>query len=98
MPKVTFLPVNRTVEGTKGESVLDVALNHDVPIQHACGGFCACTTCHIIVKSDGAYLEPQEDEEKERIEQAGGFPPGSRLACQSKLLDQDITVEIQNLD
>ena len=96
MPKITFLPVNQSFEGSAGESVLDVALNHDVPLMHACGGFCACTTCHVHVKE--GKLSPMEEDEKERLETtASGVNENSRLACQAKL-DGDVTVEIVNLD
>ena len=58
MHKVTFLPANVTVEvddekypladhGKPG-SLLDIALAHDIPLEHNCGGSCACTTCHVI--------------------------------------------------
>lgn len=55
MPKVTFLPQNESVELQKRElpyqnhglpeSILDVALHFGVPLEHACGGNCACITC-----------------------------------------------------
>jgi ferredoxin len=31
-------------------SILDVLLGHGVHLEHACGGNCACTTCHVIVR------------------------------------------------
>jgi len=59
MVRVTFRPENKTVEfpfGTlpydgHGEpmSILDVAENYGIFLDHACGGVCACTTCHIHV-------------------------------------------------
>ncbi len=97
MPKVTFLPSNQVFEGSEGESVLDVAINNDVPLQHACGGFCACTTCHVIVKSGEQNLSPMEDEEEERLERATGLTLHSRLGCQAKL-HGDVTVEIVNFE
>src|SRR5688572_32501705 len=62
MPKVTFIIDGEatTVEFQHGqlpyshhgkpESFLDVAKNLDVPLEHACGGSCACTTCHVIIR------------------------------------------------
>ena len=58
--KVTFLPMNVTVEvddakypladhGRPG-SLLDIALAHNVHLEHNCGGSCACTTCHVVVR------------------------------------------------
>lgn len=95
MPKVTFLPMNIVCEAKEGESVLDVAINHDVPLQHACGGFCACTTCHVIVKVGESVLSEMEDEEEERLDRAAGVTLHSRLGCQAKI-HGDITVEIIN--
>jgi 2Fe-2S ferredoxin len=96
MPKVTFLPMNLSFEAKDGESILDVAINNDVPLQHACGGFCACTTCHVVVKSGDDHLSPSEEEEEERLERVPvGLTLHSRLGCQAKV-HGDVIVEIQN--
>ena len=73
MPKVTFLPANQTFDFESGklpysdhgqpESVLDVALNLGFHLEHACGGSCACTTCHVVVKSGDANLSPMDEDE-----------------------------------
>lgn len=96
MPKVTFFPMNQTFDAAEGESVLDVAIRNDVPLNHACGGFCACTTCHVEVKSGDAALSEMEDEEAERLERVSGATLHSRLGCQAKV-HGDVTVEIQNI-
>jgi len=105
VPKVTFLPEGRTVEFESGklpydehgkpESVLDVAINFGIHIEHACGGSCACTTCHVIVKQGDASLEPNpaDDDELDRLDQAPGLTLHSRLACQA-VVKGDVTVEI----
>lgn len=98
MPKITFLPLNQSFEAKVGESILDVALTNDVPIEHACGGFCACTTCHIIVKSGMENLSQLEDEEQDRLEVAAtGLTASSRLGCQAKV-HGDVVVEVVNHD
>ncbi|MGE0615623.1 MAG: 2Fe-2S iron-sulfur cluster-binding protein [Bacteriovoracia bacterium] len=91
------MPMNQVCEASAGETVLEVALNHDIPIQHACGGFCACTTCHLQVKQGAENLEPMGDEEEERMDRATGMTPQSRLACQSKIRG-DVVVEVVNLE
>ena len=97
MPKITFLPMNLTFEAKTGESILDVAIDNDVPLQHACGGFCACTTCHVIVKAGEQNISAMEEDEEERLERvAVGLTLHSRLGCQSKV-HGDVTVEIQNI-
>ena len=103
MPRVTFLPAGVTVEfdpatmpwtehGLRG-SVLDVAMNFGIPLEHACGGHCACTTCHVIVRKGQQNLSPMEEFEADRLEQAPGLTLHSRLACQCRV-DGDVTVEI----
>jgi len=97
MPKVTFMPMNETYEASIGESILDVGINNNVPIQHACGGFCACTTCHVWVKSGVENLGEMEEEEIERLERSTGIQLNSRLGCQAKVMG-DVVVEVVNLD
>lgn len=103
MPKVTFLPENKTVEFERGqlpysdhgkrESVLDVALGNGVHLDHACGGSCACTTCHIIVTEGDDNLSEAEDDELDRLDMAAGLTLHSRLGCQA-VVKGDVTVEI----
>jgi ferredoxin, 2Fe-2S len=103
VPKVTFLPANLTVEfdpetlpylghGNAG-SLLDVALNFGVELEHACGGNCACTTCHVIVREGEANLTPMEDLEADMLDMAADLTLHSRLGCQA-VVKGDVTVEI----
>jgi 2Fe-2S ferredoxin len=63
-------------------SLLDIALGHGVEIDHACGGVCACSTCHVIVRQGlDTCSEPTEAEE-DRLDEAYGLTRTSRLACQ----------------
>ena len=103
MPKVTFTNLDRTVEFEHGklpydehgkpESILDVALNFGIQLEHACGGSCACTTCHVIVKSGDANLSEPDDDELDRVDQAPGLTLHSRLGCQA-VVKGDVTIEI----
>lgn len=77
----------------KPESVLDVALNHAFDLEHACGGSCACTTCHIIVKEGMENLSEADDDELDRLDMAAGLTLRSRLGCQA-VVKGDVTVEI----
>lgn len=99
--KVTFIPLNRTVEfetlpykhhGKPG-SILDVAINFGIPLEHSCGGNCACTTCHIVVRQGEQNLSPIEDDEADRLDIAEGVTIHSRLACQA-VVRGDVVVEI----
>ena len=82
MPKITFLPQNKTVEVPEGMSVLEAALKHGVDLEHACGGHCACATCHIYVE-EGLEGQPEiEDLEADQLEEAVNRRENSRLSCQ----------------
>lgn len=100
---VTFLPANVTVEvdesaypyGDHGEpgSILDIALGHGVRLEHNCGGNCACTTCHVVVRAGLENLSGMEEDEEDKLDQAPGLTPYSRLGCQA-VVRGDVTVEI----
>ena len=101
--RVTFLPLNVTVEvddtaypladhGLPG-SLLDIALAHDVPLAHNCGGSCACTTCHVIVRDGEENLSEMQADEEDRLDMAEGLTIHSRLGCQA-VVRGDVTVEI----
>jgi len=91
--KITFLPMNVTVEvdperipyGVTGlpGSILDIALGSGIDIDHACGGVCACSTCHCIVREGGDSLSEMSDAEEDELSFAPGLTPSSRLSCQS---------------
>ncbi len=96
--KVSYQPVGQTYEGKEGDSVLDIAIFNDVPMQHACGGFCACTTCHVLVKDGMQNLTEMGDDELERLESTGKMQENSRLGCQARINSGTVSVEIVNLD
>jgi ferredoxin, 2Fe-2S len=101
--KVTFLPLNKTVEvddekypladhGKPG-SLLDIALAHGIELEHNCGGSCACTTCHVIVKEGEDNLSDMAEDEEDRLDTAEGLTIHSRLGCQA-VVRGDVVVEI----
>jgi len=77
----------------KPGSILDVLLGHKVPLEHACGGKCACTTCHVIVKDGDKNLSEMEGDEEDRLDMAEGLTIRSRLGCQA-VVRGDVVVEI----
>ncbi len=91
--RVTFEPEGRTVEFEFGKlpyqrhgepmSFLDVAENFEVFLDHACGGVCACSTCHVLVKSGAGGLTEAKDDELDRLDMAADQQLNSRLGCQA---------------
>jgi ferredoxin, 2Fe-2S len=105
MPKVTFIlrdGTKKTVEFEPGklefqhhglpESFLDVAMNHDIPLEHACGGSCACTTCHLIIREGMQNLSEMEENEADRLDTAWDLTTSSRLGCQA-VIKGDVVAE-----
>jgi 2Fe-2S ferredoxin len=91
--RVTFLPVGKTVEVPEGWTVLDAAVNRDIDLDHACGGVCACSTCHVHVTEGFASLPPASDKEEDMLDNAPCLTTKSRLACQVEV-HRDLVVEI----
>ena len=91
--KVVFLPMCVEASAREGESILDVAENFGVDFPHNCGGVCACSTCHVIVKAGLDRLSPKSEDEEDRLDMAENLTLNSRLGCQAKIYG-DITVEL----
>ena len=101
--RVTFLPLNKTIEvddskypladhGKPG-SLLDIALANGIELEHNCGGSCACTTCHVIVREGSENLSEMAEDEEDRLDTADGLTLHSRLGCQA-VVRGDVVVEI----
>src|SRR5688500_15592911 len=104
MPKVTFIKDGKetTVEFEQGKlpfhehglpgSFLDVAMNFGIPLEHACGGSCACTTCHLFIVQGEQNLSSMEDNEADRLDTAWDLRTNSRLGCQA-VIKGDVVAE-----
>jgi ferredoxin, 2Fe-2S len=78
-----------------GASILEAAVKAHVPEGSACGGVCACSTCHVYVTRGADLLAEQSDEEADILDKAFDVRASSRLGCQSRVLrDGEIEVEI----
>lgn len=91
MANVTFIypdGTEKTIDAPSGISLLEVAHQNDVPLEGACEGSLACSTCHVIV--DESFFddlpEPTEDEE-DMLDLAFGLTHTSRLGCQIMVSD-----------
>ena len=105
MPKVTFIidGESQTVEFEHGklpysnhgkaESFLDVAKNFHIGLEHACGGSCACTTCHVIIRKGDEHVSEMQDDEVDRLDTAWGLTAQSRLGCQAVIVG-DVVCEL----
>ncbi len=94
MPKVHFLPDDKTIEVAKGENLLDAAEKCGAKMGHACGGVCACSTCHSWVVKGFDSLSEMEEREEDRLDMAFEVRPESRLGCQAEVGAEDVEVII----
>ena len=100
--EVTFLPEGKTVtfehgklpykDHGKEESLLDVALNFGIHLDHACGGNCACTTCHVWVKegrrSSAKFAPRMPDCDYETGKNCGGNSGVESELCFGRALER----------
>ncbi|CAN5925654.1 hypothetical protein BH11MYX4_BH11MYX4_08840 [soil metagenome] len=77
-----------------GTSLLEAAQKIDAPEGYACGGVCACSTCHVYVSSGAELLSEQEDEEEDILDKAFDVRSTSRLGCQSTI-EKDGVIEVE---
>ncbi len=73
----------KVIPARLGDSVLGAALDAGIEVEHACGGVCACSTCHIYVKQGESLLSEADDDELDRVEEAAGLQMNSRLSCRT---------------
>ena len=97
MPKITYIDSDneaRTVDAEIGSTVMETAVNNDIPgILATCGGSCACATCHVYVDPEWyPKLPPPALDELDMLDTAHDLQETSRLSCQIA-----VTAEIDGL-
>jgi ferredoxin len=81
--------LDKEVEAQAGERLLDVAWVAREPLEGACEGVMACSTCHVIVDpEDFEKLPAASEEEEDLLDLAAYASRTSRLACQIILTDE----------
>ena len=85
--------LDKEVEAAPGQRLLDVAWAAREPLEGACEGVMACSTCHVIVdQEDFEKLPKASEEEEDLLDLAAHATRTSRLACQIIL-----TEDMENL-
>ena len=86
--------LDKEVEAKPGQRLLDIAWAAGQPLEGACEGVMACSTCHVIVeKSDFEKLPGASEEEEDLLDLAAHATRTSRLSCQIIL-----TADMESLD
>ena len=88
--------LDKEVEAAPGQRLLDVAWAAGEPLEGACEGVMACSTCHVIVEpADFDKLPPASEEEEDLLDLAAHAARTSRLACQIILTEDMERLEVR---
>lgn len=82
------------LKGAVGENLLEIALDNGINIEHACGGVCACSTCHVYVEKGEGLVNEAEDDELDRVDEAPDVRLNSRLSCQAVIQKEDGEIHV----
>jgi 2Fe-2S ferredoxin len=84
MARVNFVGYAQ-IDVAVGTSLLAAAQEAGAPEGYACGGVCACSTCHVHVTKGGELLSEMSDEENDILDKAFDVRASSRLGCQARI-------------
>jgi 2Fe-2S ferredoxin len=95
MAHIRFDPDGIEAEVPAGTTILEAARKAGAQVGSACGGVCACSTCHVYVKEGLDALSPASEREEDIMDKAFDVQANSRLGCQSQMTeDRSYVVEI----
>lgn len=92
MAKVRFAEQGLEVEVPLGTSILQASKLVHAPEGDACGGVCACSTCHVYVEVGADLLSEAGEGEEDILDKAFDVRMTSRLGCQAKLVREGLVV------
>ena len=95
MAKVRFLDQAVEVDVPVGTSILQASKRCGAPEGDACGGVCACSTCHVYVEEGLDLLSEASEDEEDILDKAFDVRMNSRLGCQAKIQEEgEVAVRI----
>ena len=93
-PHEEICPEGKVFDSPSGTSICDALLAQHIHIEHACEKSCACTTCHVYVRTGMDSMDEATELEEDYLDKAWGVDPDSRLSCQAIVEDDDLIIEI----
>ena len=95
--KVTDRDGNKhELEGDSNSTLMEILRDADLDIEAACGGCCACATCHVYINDQWLEkISPKDDDEESMLDQAFDVRNTSRLSCQISLSDELDGIELE---
>lgn len=94
MKRLVFEPIHESLRVQTQSSVLDALLSKELDVLMACGGKGLCATCHVHVQSGAQDLTPMTEREQRTLSFVSGCQPDSRLACQARILGENVVVQL----
>jgi 2Fe-2S ferredoxin len=99
MAKITFIDpegARTEAQAQAGKTLLEIAEDCGAKLGSACGGVCACSSCHCYVRHGAASLDEMSEAEEDRLDMGFDVRPYSRLGCQVKVPEaaEDLVIEI----
>ena len=101
MTKVRFLDQGIEIDVPLGTTLLKASKLAGAPEGDACGGVCACSTCHVYVETGAKLLAPAEEDEEDILDKAFDVQVSSRLGCQAKIQGEgliELRISKESLD
>ena len=76
------------LKAEQGSTIMEIIRDAGLDIEAACGGCCACATCHVYISPEWIKkLKQMDDDEESMLDQAFHVNNNSRLGCQLEYLD-----------
>ena len=87
---------NHILKGDNNSTLMESIRDEGVDIEAACGGCCACATCHVYIDEKWVNkLNPIDDDEESMLDHAFDVKKNSRLSCQINLNDDLDGLELE---
>ena len=87
---------NRVLEGDNNSTLMEIIRDEGMDIEAACGGCCACATCHVYIDEKWLdKLQPIDEDEESMLDQAFDVKDNSRLSCQINLNEELDGLELE---
>ena len=95
--KVTDRDGNKhELEGDSNSTLMEILRDAGLDIEAACGGCCACATCHVYINDKWfEKINVRDDDEESMLDQAFDVKNTSRLSCQISLSEELDGIELE---
>ncbi len=92
--RIAFFPINKVADVDAGANLLQVLLANEFKVRSVCRGRGICATCTVKVRANPGNLSPATPQERKTLSLIVGADASTRLACQSRVIGDGVTVEL----